>query len=221
MLTLQHKVAEGVDMESQETDQLDPSTAMDLIADTRALAGRALRVNGALLYAAWGLAWLISYAGLWLAVRGHHPYRTPAVWAFVLMGVCLAAALVVSVTTMRRASRGVAGLSATSGRLYGWSWAISFSCLYLIVGGLAHAGASQEVIGLFASAGPVLVVGIMYLVGGALWHNSTMFVVGAWLALTTGVAVMFGAVTFDLVMAIAGGGGFLLAALYESSRQHL
>ncbi len=74
-------------------------------------------------------------------------------------------------------------------------------------------------IGLFASAGPVLVVSVMYLVGGALWNNWTMFVVGAWLALTIGVAVMFGVVTFDLIMAIAGGGGFLIAALYETYKK--
>jgi hypothetical protein len=89
-----------------------------------------------------------------------------------------------------------------------------------MIGGIAHAGASEAVIGLFGSAGPVLVVSVMYLAGGALWHDRTMFVVGAWLALTVGVAVMFGAVTFDLIMAIAGGGGFLGAALYETYRQH-
>jgi hypothetical protein len=41
-------------------------------------------------------------------------------------------------------------------------------------------------------------------------------VLGSWLALTISVAVMFGAVTFDLFMAVAGGGGFLVAALYET-----
>jgi hypothetical protein len=127
---------------------------------------------------------------------------------------------VVSVITIGRAMRGVTGLSSTSGKLYGWAWTMSFTCLFLMIGGLARAGASEAVIGLFASAGPVFVVSIMYLVGGALWHNWSMFVVGAWLALTIGVAVMFGVVTFDLVMAIAGGGGFLVAALYEARRKH-
>lgn len=109
-------------------------------------------------------------------------------------------------------------MSSTTGRLYGWAWAISFTCLFLVIAGVARAGASEVVIGLLASAGPVLVVSIMYLVGGALWQNRTMFVVGAWLALTTGVAVMFGPETFDLLMAVVGGGGFLLAALYEARR---
>jgi hypothetical protein len=214
--SLQCKVEGGVEMGPQETEQLDPRAAMDLITDTRNRARRALEVNGALLYGAWGLAWLIGYTVVWLSVRGHPTYRTPSAWTFVVMGACMAVALVVSVITIGRAMRGVTGLSSTSGTLYGWAWTISFVSLGLMIGGLAHAGASEVVIGLFASAGPVLVVSIMYLVGGALWHNWTMFVVGAWLALTIGVAAMFGAVTFDLLMAIAGGGGFLVAALYEA-----
>jgi hypothetical protein len=131
----------------------------------------------------------------------------------------MAAALVISEITVGRAMQGVTGLSSTSGKLYGWAWMIGFTCVYSIMGGLIHAGASEAVIGLFASAGPVLVVSIMYLVGGALWHNWTMFVVGAWLALVNGVAVMFGAVTFDLLMATGGGGGFLVAAVYEARRK--
>jgi hypothetical protein len=208
-------------MQSPEAEQLDPRATMDLITETRNRARRALEVNGVLLYGAWGLAWLIGYAVIWLSVRGHSTYRTPSAWTFVVLGACMAAALAVSVSSIGRAIRGVTGLSSTSARLYGWAWAISFTCLFLVIGGLGRAGASEAVIGLFSAAGPVLVVSIMYLVGGALWHNWTMFVVGAWLALTIGVAVMFGAVTFDLLMATAGGGGFLIAALYEAHTTQL
>ncbi len=206
-------------MESKESEQLDARAALHLIADTRTRARRALEVNGGLLYAAWGLAWLIGYGVVWLSVRGHPIYRTPSAWTFVVMGACMAAALAISIITIGRATHGVTGLSSTSRRLYGWAWAISFICLFFIIGGLGHAGASEAVIGLFASAGPALVVSIMYLVSGALWNNRTMFVVGAWLALTSGVAVIFGVVTFDLLMALVGGGGFLVAALYEARKK--
>jgi hypothetical protein len=208
-----------VEMERQETDRLDPKVAMDLIADTRTSTTRALTVNGALLYGAWGMAWLIGFLVVWLSVRGHAVYRTPPAWTFVVMGACLTAALVISVISMAQAMQGVTGVSSTSGKLYGWSWMLAFLCVYSIIGGLVHAGASAAAVGLFASAAPVLVVSIMYLVGGALWQNWTMFVLGAWLALANGVAVNFGVVTFDLVMAIAGGGGFLVAAAYELYRR--
>jgi len=206
-------------METPEAELLDPSAAMDLIHDTQTKTRRALDVNGSLLYGMWGLAWLTGYLALWFSLRDQHTYLGPSVWALVVMGVSMAAALAVTVVTMARAVQGVAGLSSMSARLYGWSWFIGFASLYAIVVGLSRAGANASAIGLLAAAGPVLVVSIMYLVGGALWHYPTMFVVGAWLAVANGVAVMFGVVTFDVVMAVAGGGGFLAAALYEARRR--
>jgi len=188
---------------------------MDLIQDTRAKATRALAVDGGRLYGAWGLAWLLGFGAIWLSVRADPTYRTPPAWAFVVLGVCLAAALAISVLTMDRARHGVTGPSSTWRKWYGWAWVVSFTCVFLLTAGVAHAGASAAVIGLVASAGPVLVVSVMYLVGGSLWHDGTMFIIGAWLALTIGVAVLFGTVTFDLILAIAGGGGFVMAALYD------
>jgi hypothetical protein len=206
-------------MESTESEQLDPRSALDLIADTQAKAKRSLEINGAWLYGAWGMAWLVGYGVIWLSVRGDATYRTPPAWAFLVMGACTAAALAVSFITIGRAMHGVTGFSSTSAKLYGWSWAISYTCLFLIIAGLGNAGGSVPVVGLFASAGPAFVVSIMYLTSGALWHYWTMFVVGAWLALTIGVAALFGVMTFDPVMALAGSAGFFVAAFYEAHLQ--
>ncbi len=60
----------------------------------------------------------------------------------------------------------------------------------------------------------------MYLVGGALWRDRTMFVVvGGWLVLVNVVAVLVGVEPFGLIMGIAGGGGFLVAAAFEARRR--
>jgi hypothetical protein len=202
-------------MEFTESE-LDPRTALDLIAATRTRTKRSLDINGALLYGAWGLAWLIGYGAIWLSVRGHPIYRAPAAWAFLVLGACMVAALVTTMMTVGRSMQGITGSSSRSGRLYGWAWAISFCCLFSLISGLAHAGASELVIGLFASAGPALVVALIYLVSGALWNDRTMFVLGVCLALAMAIAVFFGVVTLDLILAIAGGGAFLLAAMYEA-----
>src|ERR1039457_6045002 len=113
-------------MESRESEQLDPRAALDLIADTRTRAKRALEVNGGLLYAAWGLAWLIGYGVVWLSVGGHPIYRTPSAWMFVVMGACMAAALAISIITIGRAMHGVTGSSLASGKLYGGGWGVGF-----------------------------------------------------------------------------------------------
>lgn len=206
-------------MDPNEAEPLDPRAAMELLTDTREKTARALDINGALLYGAWGIAWLIGYLAVWMSVRGQSTYRGPDAWALVLLGMCMVVALVVTVVTIGRATAGVTGMSATSGSMLGLSWAIAFACLYAILAGLIRVGISVEVIGLFAGAGPVLVVSIMYLAGGSLWLDWTMFAVGAWLAVVAGVAVMFGPVALGLILALAGGGGFLVAAVYEARRR--
>jgi uncharacterized membrane protein len=206
-------------MGSQETGQLDPRAALDLITDTRNQGKACPPGQRRLAVCGLGVG-LADWLRRCLAVGARtSPYRTPSAWTFVVMGACMAAALAISMITIGRAMRRSNRLVVHLGKLYGWAWAISFICLFFIIGGLGHAGASAAVIGLFASAGPALVVSVMYLVSGALWNNRTMFVVGAWLALTSGVAVIFGVVTFDLLIALAGGGGFLVAALYEARRK--
>ena len=203
-------------MEADEVERFDPQAAMNLLTDTQRRTGRALDVNGAVLYGAWGMAWLIGYLAIWLSVHGHPVYQPPAAWAFIVLGVGMLAALVVTGVTIGRAVRGVTGVSSSSGNMYGWAWLLGFVGLYAMMAGLGRAGASDEVIGLFASAGPVLVVSLLYLVGGALWRDRMMFGVGGWLALVNVVAVIAGVGPFGLIMGLAGGGGFLVAAALEA-----
>jgi len=179
-------------VEADEVERFDPQAAMDLLTDTQRRTGRALDVNGAVLYGVWGMAWLIGYLAIWLSVHGHTVYHPPAAWAFSVLGVGMVAALVATGLTIGRAVHGVTGVSSSSGNMYGWAWLLGFVCLYAMLAGLGRAGASAAVIGLFASAGPVLVVSLMYLVGGALWRDRTMFAVGGWLVLVNVVAVPSG-----------------------------
>jgi hypothetical protein len=99
------------------------------------------------------------------------------------------------------------------GQIYGLSWPIGFASLFAIQGALARHDASNEVMGVLGAAGPILVTALIYLVGAAIWHEWSMFYLGAWLALVAGVGAWTGPVNLLLVGAIAGGGGFLLAAV--------
>ena len=88
----------------------------------------------------------------------------------------------------------------------------------MIVGGLAQAGASGEVISLAANAIAALVVGLLYIAGGLLWCATSMYVLGAWMALTGAAAALTGLPDSYLVMALAGGGGMLVGAVVETVR---
>ena len=68
---------------------------------------------------------------------------------------------------------------------------------------------------------PVLasfIVGLIYTAGDAAWDDRHQFALGVWLTLVAGAAAVVGTPAHHLVLAIAGGGGFLFAALLGTTR---
>lgn len=192
-------------------DALDPQSAMDLVETTSRAATRSLRVDDSLLFLAWGAAWILGYGATFLSIRNQDPYHGPAAWAYVVLAASLGLAAVFTGVTVSRTSRGIAGASATSGLMYGLSWPVGFVTLFSLEGAIAKAGASDAVQGLVGAAGPALLVGVIYVVGAAIWRSTTMFALGAWLCLVVAIGGYAGVVGFAGLMAVAGGGGFVLA----------
>lgn len=201
-----------------ENETMDPAAAATLMRQTRTHSLHALTVRTPLLYAAWGTAWLLGLGGMWLSVRGQEPYRGPSVAASVALGVLLFAAAVVTAIVVVRAASGVDGVSTMQGQIYGLSGPIGFASYFAIQGALAELDASDKVLGVLGAAGPIFVTALIYLVGAAVWREWSMFVLGAWLALVAGVGAWTGPVNLLLIGAIAGGGGFLLAAAVQIRR---
>lgn len=160
----------------------------------------------------WGVAWVVGYLSLYVTARDSSAHQ-PAVWSFIVFGVVIAAAIVLTIVHILRRTAGLHGVSARSGTMYGFSWTIGFIGIYLINSGLLRAGASDEVMALAWTALPVFLVGILYLAGAALWQTTVMYVLGTWFVLLAGVATVVGLPDLYLVMTTAGGGGMLVGAL--------
>ncbi|KQR17542.1 hypothetical protein [Cellulomonas sp. Leaf334] len=192
----------------------DLADALAIIAAQRARADDT-RPVGALLFGVWGAAWLVGYGALWLTARDDGDASLLAVGVAITAGVV---ALVVTITHVLHRTRGIAGASAREGALYGLAWPVAFLAQSMIVGGLSQAGASGEVISLAANAIAALVVGLLYIAGGLLWRATSMYVLGAWMALTGAAAALTGFPDSYLVMAVAGGGGMLVGALVVTVR---
>jgi hypothetical protein len=201
-----------------DDEVLDPQAAAALMQQTRQHTSDSLRIKLPWVYAAWGVAWLVGLGAMWLSVQSRHPYHGPSTTSAVLLGILIVAAIAVTMVVVIRATRGVQGTSEMQGRLYGLSWPIGFAALFAIEGSLASHGASDAVMGLIGAAGPLLITAVIYLVASAMWLDRSMFALGAWLAVVTGVAVQTGPVTVLLIEALAGGGGFLVAAAVLSRR---
>jgi hypothetical protein len=204
-----------------DDETLDAAAAAALMQQTRQHVRGLLGIKLPVLYTAWGAAWLVGLGGMWLSVRGQHPYTGPSGLASALLGVLLVAAAAVTIATVNRATRGVGGVSAMQQRIYGMSWAAGFAALFAIEGATAHQGASAAVMGVLGASGPLLVTGLIYLLGAAIWLDRTMFGLGVWLAACAAVAAWAGPVGALLIGALAGGGGFLATAALTSRGRRL
>lgn len=203
-----------------EPDALDVRAAAELVARARQQADHELGVRLRPTFLAWGVAWLVGFGSLWLSVRGQRPYAGPSALAFVVLGVLDAAAVLVSVATIRRSTRGVHGASERQGMLFGLSWPVGFALVFALIGALGVHGASAVVTGIAGAAAAPTLVAIIYLVGSAIWRSTVMFVLGAWLALAlvTVAGGYAGPVWILALEAIGGGGGFFVAAWLRPRR---
>ena len=188
--------------------------------EARATARRELVVSAPVVYAAWGLVWLLGYGAMWLSAHGQHPFRGPSgasiATVFVLAGFAAATVLVVA----HRATRGIGGQSARDRRIVIGAWAAGFLLLLLAQAAIRES-ASSRVLAFVGLAGPLVLAGMIYILASALGRSRLALVLGAWLV-AAGVSCAWQAPAAMLATcALAGGGGFLLTALIETrTRAH-
>ncbi len=189
---------------------LDPHEARTILDSTQGATARRIEVRADLLFLAWGLAWSVGYLSLWWSTRGQEPYTGPAAWAGATLGAAMLLAAAVTAVHIIRASAGLSGRSSRAGLLYGLTWPVAFVTWQSLMGAVVGLGLSDEAAGLLYAAGPGLLVAVIYCLSSVVWEESALFVVGAWLAVTTAVAVWTGPATATLVLGAVGGTGFLV-----------
>ncbi|ROS79096.1 hypothetical protein [Cellulomonas sp. PhB143] len=190
---------------------LDPAEGARLIREQRERTGTQMRPDGRILYGVWGVAWLLGFGALWTTTGAAGDY--PTAWAFVVYGVMIVVAMVVTIVHSVRRASGVRGPSARTGAMYGWAWFLGFLVMNLVVAGVSGSGVDADVVALVANGAVCLVVGLMYLMSALLWGDGRLYVLGVWILLVGGAASLVGMPTTYLVMALAGGGGFLAMAV--------
>lgn len=199
-----------------EDAPLSPKASLALIAEERHAAHRRLDVDSAIFLVPWGVAWLVGYGLLFLRfgpddrVLVSMPEWLPLTGLFTL----LVAAGIVSGIGLSRATRGLAGESAERGSMYGWSWFVAFVG-FGILGTRFEEFLPDDQFGLLMGALPVLITGILYMSGGAVWRDRRQFAFGVWLSAINAAGVLAGPGWHSLVVALLGGGGMLAAAGFD------
>lgn len=200
---------------ADQTDASDLSAedSLALIEEQRGRVGRDLAPDPVLLFGTWGIAWVVGFLGSYAADRG---WALSSLTAGLLFFALLVGGIVITAVHVARTSRGVRGVSSQLGAMYGWSWLLGFGCLFAISAGLARqdGGLTGDQWALFAPAGSLLIVGLMYLAGGLMWRDRVQYGLGVWILATDAASVFAGVPGNSLVLAIAGGGGFLAAAAW-------
>ncbi|WP_051298908.1 hypothetical protein [Arthrobacter castelli] len=199
-----------------QTGGFDPRAAMSLADATEAKTARALFPHTPLLYAGWGTAWLIGYGALHGAEHGWLPLSTPA--ALIVLFAMIALGVVVSAILTVRASVGIRGASSFQGGLYGWTWVLAFVVVGLLAGIIADSIAATDLRGLIINSLAVLVVGMMYMCGGAMWRDIPMAALGVWFLVVDVVGMVAGPQHYLTVFVTLGVLGFYVGAVVELVR---
>ncbi|MCC2333713.1 hypothetical protein [Cellulomonas wangsupingiae] len=195
----------------------DPREGLAIVAAQRRRV-RDTDVDNRLMFGVWGVAWLVGYAAQWWTATTSPTHTSTGRGGLVFAAVA-AVAMVITIVHVARATHGIAGTSQQVGIMYGWAWAIGFTGQGLIVAGVVGAGANPVVIAVVANGIACVVVGLLYMAGGALWREVSMYLIGAWMIVTAGAASLVPMPDGYLVMAFAGGGGMLVAAVLAALRR--
>jgi uncharacterized membrane protein (DUF485 family) len=197
----------------------DPAEAMATYYTQTRRTQMNLSVISRVPYLAWGAAWLIGFGALWISGRSLN--GEPSTWAIIVFDLCIMAGWIISVVIGIRATKGMRNVSGTSGAIYGWAWGLSFVAGIFMMNSFCHVynivPAGIAVLNMSVSA---LLVGTLMIAGAAFWPNRSMVIIGTLMLVLCILGVVVAVPTGYLVMALAGGGGMLIAFAEETWRIH-
>ena len=138
---------------------LDPREAARLLVQTQQRTQRELDFRSPRL-SLLAAAALVAFGSVWLSVRGQHPYKYPTVVGLLGLYAVVAIRIGSALYAHRRATAGVSGRSVRQTRAEGVALAVALLAVYLIMGALANAGASDGVVyGVYVATATMLVLG--------------------------------------------------------------
>lgn len=196
----------------------DPAAALALVEAEQARTAAALEPDPRVVYGTWGAGWLAGFLALWCWASDAAPFRLPGAVAGIAFAVCIAGSMALTVGHITRRGAGIRGASSRVGAMYGWTWSLGFLCVVAIMSSLYRSGIDDDLGALLWCVLSALVVGLLYLAGGALWQDRVQYGLGAWILVAAAAGALAGFPSVYLVMGVGGGGGFLAAAAFFASR---
>lgn len=207
-----------IDNECDGDTPLTPEQMLVLLEDQqRAVTARTTAFVPWVL-AAWGIAWLVGFVVLWVDAGRHPDDWRPSLTAGLLFAALLVFAGVLSSVLGARSGRGLRGTreSAIVGIAYGTTWWIGSIALSAIGQALLRFGMPEALLAVFYPSAFIFFTGIMYMMGGLIWHAIPMMLLGIWCIILAGAGAMVAVPVSYLVYGLAGGGAFLSVAAWSA-----
>jgi hypothetical protein len=211
-----------MDIEDDERPPVDPAETLRLIREQQAEAARRLIPDQRFYYWPWGLAWLIGFGLFFLRYGpdGRVFVDLPGWLPLGALFALLAAAAIVSGLGGSKAYGQITGDSNRRGGWYGFAWFLGYATVTVInVRVASHL--PEDLAGLLWAATSVGLAGALQMAGGAIWLDRNLFIVGTWVTVINIAGVLAGPGWHALVVAVAGGGGMLLAGALAPLRHRV
>lgn len=185
---------------------------LTLLRDQQRLTQSRLVRSYVVLLVVWAAAWAIGFGLIYAATASPSSVAPSVAWP--VFAACIVLSIIWSIVTgIRSASSGIRGTSSVQGMLYGWSWTLGMVGASAVLAGIQRAGLEPGVAALLYPAVFALIVGVLYLAGGALWRSLPQYVLGAVFIVVAAVATFLGTPTHYLVYAVAGPIAMLVVAI--------
>ncbi|MEV4758152.1 transporter [Micromonospora sp. NPDC049559] len=205
---------------SDDLPPSDPVAALNLIRQQRAEALRRIQPDPRWIYWPWGVAWLVGFGLLFLRFGPDQrvfvdlPSWLPLA---VLYALLIAAGTVTSLVGSRSYGQ-VVGDSSRRGAWYGAAWLLGYVSLGVTLSRVTGALPVDRA-GLLWSASAVGLTGVLHIAGAAIWLDRNLYLLGVWIIAVNVLGVIAGPGWQALLIALAGGGGILVAGAIARLRQ--
>ncbi|MFD4669331.1 ABC transporter permease [Lentzea sp. NPDC058450] len=123
-----------------------------------------------------------------------------------------------AMTASLRAQKVASEARRRAEKLVGTAWMTGFTALALAVTGLSTVFDQPELQTVLWPAGSTIVVGLIYIAEGAIRGNALHYNLGTWLMLVAAATLFVPGAGFFGVLAVLGGGAYLVAAFLERRR---
>ncbi|MYW90778.1 ABC transporter permease [Amycolatopsis rubida] len=175
-------------------------------------------VDSRVTYVSFAAAYILGH-GTAAVSKGPDPLVAMPGWVpLAVLGTGLVVGSVNAGIAATRARRGAPAPDARSGQLLGISWISAFVGVFLAVTGLTTSLGMPQLQDILWPTVAGFVVGLLYLGEGAARRNLLHYGLGTWLTLISTAALFLGVPALLWVLAVAGGGGFAVAAFLERRR---